>query len=437
MVREIKILPKHSIGHNFSGFDKSYPEELYSSLPIIEYTQIIDYINLKTQRDYKSYILYMIIFAIFGLLPFLIALIFELFRSSLYKNRFERDFDNCLNQINELIKCRNVTFSFKFTSKIRKMQKLELIISYQDEQPKKEIVGDFIVSPEGRNILVLPPAPLDLINFDQIYLLSSSQSNKSKKSNKINDKTPILNNTNNNNNNNNNIINYCKTKINYNSSERKTNGLKDDNFYGFKDTNYDKDLYNFMLESEYQSMIREFNTVLVRKIDIKKQLIFLLVSTILLIALIGFLLIIPAAILYSKKRSHYYTHLYNDLNIMVHKYSSIYNSRGITISYCFENSDDFNNDSSPLINILIIYPKAPKGSPILTNFINNTHQWILVPTSPNAIAPYFTILNNMAYNNNNPIIENNNNNNYNNNNYNNNNNQAQVYQTEQTLNYHI
>ncbi|KAN0016191.1 hypothetical protein ACTFIU_006153 [Dictyostelium citrinum] len=428
MVRQVKILPKHSIGHNFSGFDKSYPEELYSSLPIIEYNQIIDYINSKTQREYKSYIFYMIIFAILGILPFLIALFVELFRSSLYKNKFERDLENCLKQINELIKCRNVTFSYKFTTKIRKMQKFELIISYQDEQPKKEIVGDFIVSPEGRNILVLPP-PLNLINFDQLYL----SSNKLNKKNKINDKTPILNNNSNNTNNNItiNIINYCTTKVNYNNSERKTNGLKDDNFYGFKDSDYDKCLYNFMLESEYQSMIREFNTVLVRKIDIKKQLIFLLVSTILLCALIGFLLIIPAAILYSKKRTHYYTHLYNDLNIMVHKYSSIYNSRGITISYCFENSDDFNNDSSPLINLLIIYPKAPIGSPILTNFINNPHQWILAPTSPNAITPYFITLNNMVYNYNNPIIENNNNNN--------NSNQVppQIYQNDQTLNYHI
>ncbi|KAN0052750.1 hypothetical protein ACTA71_006856 [Dictyostelium dimigraforme] len=414
MVRQVKVIPKHSIGHNFSGFDKSFPEELYTSLPIIEYTQIIDYVNTKTQRNYKSYIIYMVIFAIFGIIPFLIALFVELFRSSLYKNRFERDFDNCLKNINQLIKCRNVTFSYKFTTRIRKMQKLELIITYPDE-PKMEIVGNFIVSPEGRNILVLP-TPLNLINLDPLYSTSN-------KTGKDNDKTPILNN-----NITINIINYCTTKVNYNYGERKKNGLKDDNFYGFQDSNYDKSLYNFMLESEYQSMIREFNTVLVRKIEIKKQLIFLLVSTILLIALIGFLLIIPAAILYAKKRTHYYTHLYNDLNIMVHKYSSIYNSRGISISYCFENSDDFNNDSSPLINLLIIYPKAPVGSPVLTNFCNNPHQWVLVPSSPDTIAPYFTTLNNMVYLNNY---------NYNNTNIENSNNQSQLYQTDQNLNYQI
>ncbi|KAK5583977.1 hypothetical protein RB653_005583 [Dictyostelium firmibasis] len=426
MVRQTKIIPIHSIGHNFSGFDKSYPEELYSSLPIIEYTQTIEYINSKLQRDYKSYLLYMIIFAVFGLVPFFIALSVELFRSSLYKNRFERDFDNCLKQVNELIKHRNVVFSFKFTTRIRNMKMLELIITYPD-QTNIEIVGNFIVSPEGRNILVLPPPLLSSpLNFDQVQLTTSKKSNK----NKVNDKTPILNN--NNNNNVNNSI-YCTTKVRYKHTERKSNGLKDDSFYGFQDSNYDKSLYNFMLENEYQSMIREFNTVLIRKIEIKKQLIFLLVSTILLIALIGFLLIIPASILYYKKRANYYTHLYNDLNIMVHKYSSIYNSRGITISYSFENSDDFNNDSSPLINLLIIYPKAPHGSPILTNFINNPHQWILAPSSPNAIAPYFTTLNNMIYINNN----NNNNNDNNNNSNNNNNNQEQPYQTEQSLNYLI
>ncbi|EGC36112.1 hypothetical protein DICPUDRAFT_78212 [Dictyostelium purpureum] len=326
---------------HFGGFSEEYPKELEGIIPVKEYLDIIDCLNYNGIRDFYSIIIILIGYILFGLVIILVSAIIEFIRWSIFKSKLKRDLNKCLEGINMALEPRQayITLHMSFSGVVT------LTFNYPNSTTINSNEMILLDGTLGNAILVHPWAqPNHIVN----PLVHSPDDQPDD-------------------------INFRNILV---SRKLEKFSWSEKNFQGWN-VFYNLKLYNYLSSQEYTSMMEEYNT-LSQSIKFNHHCYkFFLASFILIFALIGLVLIIPASIWFVIENNKFIKTINYNIDVLNNKYNSIYYTRGI----------QFINKNGKLF---ITIPKDVGQAPIVTKY-SGSKQLILAPTIPNGILPFYQV----------------------------------------------